>query len=337
MKVFFGTVIRNAPVREGGELIRLDWDTKKIEAKVPIFPSNPDLDHDPNPRGNSRGCRGIDLWNDHLIATTYHTVKIFDQNLVHQRDFSHNLMVGVHEIHGQENKVWLSSTAIDATLEYDLETETLTNQFWPREIPELQEKFNLTPLKIEKKEDQRCNFLSSDHTRHPSHLHLNAVAQWQGEVYALFNSFGAIVNLTRKKVVIEDLALKKGHNLFVLEDGTAITNDTKGQTVRFYDLSRQELIKNLNLRQFTWIQNLEKIAKIKDIPKKISAKLSGSKSSVAQPLFVRGLDWNKKTNLIFVGISPASIFCLDWTTERLVDAYNYSHNVRACIHGLKVV
>lgn len=337
MKIFFGTVIRNAPVRDGGELVRLDWETKTIDAKVPIFPTNPDLDHDPNPRGNSRGCRGIYVWDDDLIATTYHTIKIFDKNLVQKRDLSHELMVGIHEINGQGNKVWLSSTAIDAVLEYDLKTESVTDQIWPREIPEFQKKFNLTPLEIEKQKDQRCNYLSSEHTRHPSHLHLNAVAQWKGEVYALFNSFGSIVNLSKKKVVIEDSALKKGHNLLILNDGIAIANDTRGQTVRFYDLSRQKLLKKINLRQFSWVQNLEKVGNIKNIPRKIGAKLSGRKSSVAQPLFVRGLDWDKETNFLFVGISPASILCLDWEKEKLLDAYNYSHNLRHCIHGLKVL
>ncbi len=58
-RLVFGTVVRNAPVKQGGELVLLDWKKKTVIKTVPVFPDNPSMDDDPNPRGNTRGCKGI--------------------------------------------------------------------------------------------------------------------------------------------------------------------------------------------------------------------------------------------------------------------------------------
>jgi len=57
-------------------------------------------------------------------------------------------------------------------------------------------------------------------------------------------------------------------------------------------------------------------------------------SSVAHPIFVRGLDL--ADNHIFVGISPATILCVNYQTGELVDLFPFSDDVRVCIHGLKI-
>ena len=54
-----------------------------------------------------------------------------------------------------------------------------------------------------------------------------------------------------------------------------------------------------------------------------------------RPLFVRGLD--RLGDLLFVGVSPATILCIDEHQGKLVDAYSYSQDVGVCIHGLRVV
>lgn len=337
MKVYFGSVIRSAPVREGGELVCLDWKTKQILSKVPIFPTNPALDHDPNPRGNTRGCRGISVWKDNIVAATYHTIKFFDFNLDHKRDLSHGLMVGLHEMDIRGDNVLLSSTAIDAAVEYNLITGELINKYMPREVSIFQDYFDLVPLEIDCDIDQRRNWLA-ENTTHPSHLHLNAVAKWGDNDYALLNSFGAIVNLTKPEIVLEDNSLKKGHNLIINSQGLAILNDTSGKTVRFYDLTKRKLIKIIDLNSFYFVRNIAKYQRIKNIFKKVKGKLGTSCGiQVAKPLFVRGLAMDSDHRFLFVGLSPASILCIDWEKRELVDAFNYSSHLVNCIHGLKVI
>ena len=103
-------------------------------------------------------------------------------------------MAGLHEIHASTNgSLWVSSTAIDAALEIDLQTGELKNQFWPREMPNIQQALNVEPLEIDKQIDNRDLFVSREHAEHPSHMHLNAIACWRDDVYALFNSFSGKV------------------------------------------------------------------------------------------------------------------------------------------------
>ena len=58
MEIYFGTVERAAPIAEGGRLVRLDWDRKQVLGEVPIYPEDPDLEDDPNPRGAVAAAAG---------------------------------------------------------------------------------------------------------------------------------------------------------------------------------------------------------------------------------------------------------------------------------------
>ncbi|MFB6097517.1 MAG: hypothetical protein ABEK84_00065, partial [Salinibacter sp.] len=182
-----GTVVRAAPIAEGGELVLLDWDTKTAEAKVPIRPREPTIEEDPNPRGNGRGCRGIRQVDDQLVASTYHTLELYDVHLNRVDALRDGLMVGLHEIAVTDRgTVWVTSTAIDAAVEYDAETGERVRAYWPREMADFQDALGLDPLDIDKAADNRLRFLDPSATDSESHLHLNAVEVHDGSLYALF-------------------------------------------------------------------------------------------------------------------------------------------------------
>jgi hypothetical protein len=349
MQVFFSTVVREAPVQQAGEIVQLDWEQKAVAARAKIYPTNPELD-DPNPRGNTRGGRGIAFFNGHILVCSYHTVCQYDPALTPIRDISNPLMVGLHEIYYPENsgRLWVTATAIDAALEIDIETGETTRQLWPREVPSFQNELGLMPLEIDKDADNRGRFLSRHHLEHPHHLHLNAVCGWRGELHGLFSAFGAVVNLERGSVIIRETALRGAHNLVIREDGMTFINDTLGHSVRIYDLADGTLVKSIDLTQFDWvralvagdpmssglIRSLARHPRISQPLQRILAGLHLMPSLPAWPLFVRGMalagDW------LFVGISPASILQIDWQTDKLVDAYTYSQDTHVSIHGLRV-
>ena len=56
---------------------------------------------------------------------------------------------------------------------------------------------------------------------------------------------------------------------------------------------------------------------------------------VAAPLFARGLQ--VVGDQVFVGVSPASILCIDWPRGRLLDTFQYTELVTTAVHGLVVV
>jgi hypothetical protein len=334
MQVYIGIVNRNSMLGSGGELVRIDWKRKQVMAKVPIVPANPQFITDPNPRGNTRGCRGIQIWNNRIIAADYHTLRFYDLELNPVRTLSDGLMVGLHECCLDGNgKILVSSTALDAAISYDLNNGHITEEYWPREMLSFQESLGIQPLLLDKATDQRTRFLNDTHVRHPSHLHLNAVAYWRGEVYALLHSFGAIVNLSSGEVAGVDPRLRKGHNLIILEDGTAFVNDSYTPSIRIYDLIRQRCTNSIELRSFSLVRQLEQVAMASKLLEEPNRSLD-PENAPSRPLFARGLalfeDW------IWVGISPATVLCLNWRTGELEDMYSYSLDVDVCIHGLAI-
>ena len=334
-ELVFGTVVRAAPIAKGGELVRLDWDTKTVQATVSIRPRNPTIEEDPNPRGNGRGCRGIRRVGDRIVASTYHTLEQYDAALNRVDALSDGLMVGLHEMTCTDRgTVWVTSTAIDAAVEYDLETGARTQALWPREMTGLQEALGLAPLNLDKSADNRLRFLDPSATNSESHLHLNAVEVHDGALYALLNAYGAVANLTSGEVLLRHERLQGGHNLIIGDDGLALVNDSFGKAVRAYDLQRGTLRRTLDLTDYQWVRDLIRWKLPAYWGKEVARKVGVMDDSVAKPLFVRGLVRHGDT--LFVGVSPAAILQIDWPTGELVDAYQYASDVHVCIHGLAV-
>jgi len=333
--IYFGTIVRGAKIAEGGSLFKLDWNSKSIAREVPIVPKNPDLDHDPNARGNVRGCRGIRVAGHDVIATDYHTLHFFDRDLNPKRTISHGLMAGLHEIDIAGESIWVTSTTLDAVLKYKLADGTKEAEFWPREVPEFQQALDVQPLAINKDIDNRATFLESTSFRGPSHLHLNAVCEFRGEVYALFHSKCVVANLSRNTIVISDPKLKHSHNLIMQEPGVVFINDTHRTVVREYDLASGEQIRAIDIKKMPGIKALVFRSAMRALREMGVSFFSTRRKATARPLYLRGLALHG--DHIFAGFSPATIVCIDRATGELVDYYFHSNDARVCIHGLTAI
>src|SRR6186997_3021254 len=133
MIVYFSTVVRSAPQQSGGELVKLDWDKRRVLARTPIVPTNPTVP-DPNSRGSTRGGRGILVDRNYVYVASYHSILVFDHQLNFVRQVSHPLFVNIHEIAWDGDAIWVSSTSIDAAIKIDLQGNML-DSWWPREDP----------------------------------------------------------------------------------------------------------------------------------------------------------------------------------------------------------
>lgn len=332
MIIYFGTIVRAAPVNQGGSLFKLDWDSKTIVREVPIVPSEPTIGDDPNARGNMRGCKGIQVHNGEIIAADYHTLNFFDPELNLKRKLSHGLMIGLHETQVTGASIWVTSTTIDAALKYSLDKGVLEDQYWPREMPAFQKALDLEPLAIDKARDNRTAFLDNASFRGPSHLHLNAVCEFRGEVYALFHSKCVVANLSRGTIVISDNNLKHAHNLIIEEPGVVFINDTHRTVVRQYDLDSGHQIRAFDIKKMPGIKSLMMRTVVRALKETGIAFFSKHRKATARPLYLRGLTLT--ADYIFAGFSPATIACIDRKTGKLVDYYFHSTDARVCIHGL---
>jgi len=334
MEIFFGTVVRAAAVSEGGSLLKLDWDTKTIIREIPIAPANPALDHDPNERGNTRGCRGIRVVNDEVIAADYHTLNFYDRDLNLKHKMSHGLMTDLHEIEVAGDSIYVTSTSIDAVLKYRLENGALEADYWPREMPAFQSELDIEPLAIDKNIDNRETFLDNASFRGASHLHLNAVCEFRGEVFALFHSKCVVVNLTRGTIIISDEKLKHAHNLIIEEPGIVLINDTHRTVVRQYDLSSGKQTGAIDIKRMRGIKSLVFRSALRAIREMGVSFFGKRRKATARPLYLRGLAANE--DYIFAGFSPATIARIDRKTGKLIDYYFHSTDLRVCIHGLTI-
>jgi hypothetical protein len=299
---------------------------------VPIAPENPSFANDPNPRGNTRGARAVEILPDGVLVCDYHTLRFFDRELRSQRQLSDGLMVGIHETWSDERRIWVTSTAIDAAICYDLRDGRRLAAFFPREMSGIASALGLEPLALDKTADNRERFVSGEHLEHPSHLHLNAVAEWRGEVFALANSFGALLNLSKDAVALRDPHLRKAHNLEILADGTAFVSDTHGPGVGIYDLRERRFVRAIDLLEFPVVRSQRRLAELQNAVKRplVAARLL--RSSISKPLFVRGLD--VVGDDLFVAFAPATVLRIRWKTGELIDSFVYSRHVDVTVHGL---
>jgi hypothetical protein len=332
-ELYFSTVFRYAPIDQAGELVKVDWETKKIEKVVPVGPKVLKFE-DPNPRGNSRGGRGIAILDGKVVMASYCELQVYDLDLNPLFNISHNLMSGIHEIYHEGGaRLWVVSTSLNCAILLDLNSGQLLDEIWPQEISTFQNRWGIRPRTINKEEDNRIQFLSHDIEKDPYHLHFNAYYPWKGERFGLFNRYGAVVNLTRNSVLFEDPKIIGAHNLIITDDGHLLVNDTRNQGVNVYNMNGM-LTKRINLLPMHSAGKRVKHYKFLGPARKLLTRIGIKQKSVKMPFFVRGMDLHEE--LLFIGISPASVLCVNWITGELVDTFQYSQDVRKAVHGVKV-
>jgi len=332
--LYFSTVFRYAPNDQAGELVKVDWEKKEVLKRVIVGPKTIQI-NDPNPRGNSRGGRGIAIVDSKVIMAGFCELQVYDLDLNHLFNISHPLMAGLHEVyHDSGDELWVTSTNLGSALKLNIQTGELLCQYWPQEVHKFQERWNLMPLQINKGEDNRLQFLSKDFEKDPSHLHFNAITVWNGQEFGLFNHFGAVVNLTKNQVILEDPSIKGAHNLIILDDGMIFINDTCNQGVNLYNM-KGNLVKRIDLLPFHHaskaVKQYKRLAGVRGFMENRGL----IQQSAVMPFYVRGMDIQEEN--IFIGISPAAVLCVNWQSGKLVDVYNYSDDIRIAMHGLKLL
>jgi len=338
MYVYFTTVVRSSPIEQGGEIVKVDWDSKEVVRAVPIVPRDPEID-DPNPRGSTRGGRGILLNGSSILVASYHSLDVFDRDLQPKNRLTNRLFAGLHEVDWQDDNIWVSSTCIDCAVQIDKDGKLLN--FWsPRSDDVTRKRFNLPPLDIDPETDNRtCNVDAS--TTAPGHVHLNAVTMQGDRPLVLLNRFGCLVRLNPTEILVDDPALRGCHNILVLQDGRIMINDTVNRAIRVYDPDGRRL-KTIELLKFPEVERVRKKLKFREFacwlnkhgrPHRLFYRLTAP-FAVARPLFVRGL-CETSYGMILVGFSPATIIELDSEGTRVLDLMQFSEDPRVCIHGIR--
>ena len=81
--------------------------------------------HDPNPRGGTRGTRGVSVYGNRLVLAGAERLYVFDESWQLVDEHTHRLMADVHDVLAEERGIWVASTGIDALLLYAWDGELL--------------------------------------------------------------------------------------------------------------------------------------------------------------------------------------------------------------------
>lgn len=335
MRAYFTTVVRTAPVEDGGELVCLDWPSGRVLNSVDIVPTDPLL-NDPNPRGNTRGGRGVARVDGKVVVSNYHTLNIFDKDLNKQREITNRLFVNIHEITPAHSRraLWVTSTATDSVHRVNIDSGHIEQSLWPREMEVFQDALDVEPLSIDKNDDNRGNFLEKKYFDDPSHLHLNAVRPYRDRLLGLFYKPGVIADLHQREILVQDYRLQGAHNLVLVDDNIIAVNSTQQGAVLFYDISSPELEKEIRITDYREVRSMVGLRKYWFRAHHMMSRFLPIDPPAAKPSFLRGLTYHDGS--LFVGTSPAAIVEIDPQSDRLLNIYQYSQRTRCCVHGLGV-
>ncbi len=330
--MYIGTVVRSGSIINGGKLLSIDFENKRINKSISIFPQNPSTEKvDTNKRGNSRGCRGIFKYNEFLVACDFHSLLFLDSNLEVKYKISDHGMVGLHELYFDEKneKVYLTSTTINTIIVVDLKMRKVVDRIYLNSDEKIVKDLSLSSKKkINFDTDFRISSIAKDLKNDSDHMHLNAITMYKGDILVLLNRKGIIYNITKREIVLQHDNLIGGHNISISED-LLFSCNTLGHSLFIYSLEKKVVVKEIDIKKFKIIKFLDIKGKIINI---IDSCFFLKRYKVVKSLFCRGLQIDG--DFVFMGTSPAIVLKINWKNGTLIDSFKISSNPRVCVHGL---
>lgn len=235
------TVLRNASPHEPSAAL---WslDASLAVCETVDIPDSQARSLDRNPRGGTRGARGIAVAGDEVFVANYETVFRFDRNWKLRGALSHPECADIHDIAFRDGRLWVASTRNDLLFQFDLDGK-MKETIDPWECGDIADAFGVAPKKL-----GRTGELRDPRTHDKSttdRLHLNSFAFMDdgrllvslGQVRVNSHCESAVLRLGANggyDVIHGHLrALVPAHNVLPMLDGTVLHCDTaSAQVVR---------------------------------------------------------------------------------------------------------
>jgi hypothetical protein len=118
-RVAVSSVGRGAEVERASGYVRIvDLDRGAVTFKVPV-PESRWREADPNPRGGTRGARGIAVHADRFVLGTHEDVTVLDSSWRLVTRFSHPILSSVHDVLADGRGIWITCTRGDSLALFD--------------------------------------------------------------------------------------------------------------------------------------------------------------------------------------------------------------------------
>jgi hypothetical protein len=108
--------------RASGYVRIVDLESGTVTFKVPV-PESRFRGSDPNPRGGTRGARGVAVHGDRFVLGTHEDITVLDTSWRLVNRFSHRILSSVHDLLADERGIWVTCTRGDSLALFDWEGE----------------------------------------------------------------------------------------------------------------------------------------------------------------------------------------------------------------------
>jgi len=263
------------------------------------------MDIDWHGRGADRGLRGIAFHDETVFIAASDELFAYDPNFSLQGSWKNPYLKHCHEISIHQGQVFLSSTAFDSILAFDIKKQ----QFhWALYIEPEEYRFNARVYDPQ----------AEDGPLMLNKMHINNVVTNDNGMYLSGLRTGGLLSFDGRAVNMRATLPGGSHNAQPYKDGV-LFNDTEANVVRF--ASPQ-------------VEN-ERVFRVPVLPEEKLTGTGRDTSKIARPSFGRGL-CVIRDGLVAAGSSPSTVSLHDMDSGKTALSVTLSTDVRNAIHGLEV-
>ncbi len=129
-RVAVTTAVRHAGAREfSGYLRVLDLESGDVIHTEPV-PESPWRQVDPNPRGGTRGAKGMSVHGDRFVVCNSDSVFVVDSALRPVSVLTHPLAGAIHDVLAEDDGIWITAANCDLLVKLDWEGRLLRTWSW---------------------------------------------------------------------------------------------------------------------------------------------------------------------------------------------------------------
>ena len=271
-------------------------------------------------RGGDRGLRGIAFYNEHIYLAASNEIFVFDNQFKPIKSFSNQYLQHCHEIHIDQDTLFLTSTGYDSLLEFDLCSETFSKGYLVRygNLTNRHSKLLRFLYRLRVKPSLRIfDPNANDGPSLADTLHINNVFYEEDNLYFSGVNLGTILAIKGNRLRSVAKIPFKTHNARPFKKGILV-NDTANNQILWLDMKG-------NVIESFKIKNYEKEELL----------MSHFPQDHARQGFGRGLC--VEDDLIIGGSSPATISIYKLRSGRQpIKTINIAMDVRNAIHGLEI-
>ena len=273
---------------QGKAAMAIDWNTAGIDWRG---------------RGWDRGLRGIAFDDDRVFIAASDELFVYTPDFELVASFRSPFLKHCHEIVRHQRRLFLTSTAYDSILGFDLDENRFS---WGLHIVSHADEFKATPFNP-----------TGQHGPPPDNkLHLNNVFCDEKGMYISGLRTGGMLRYSGRKITFFVTLPMGSHNARPWREGV-LFNDTESDAVRYVT------------------PELNRVFQVPHYPHDQLTHTDMDDSRLARQSYARGL-CTIGDGVIASGSSPSTITLHDVDTMKTTLSVNLSMDIRNAIHGLEV-